>query len=155
MSTSHGSSTSTDILLVEDNQDDIELTLRVFKKYDISERTHVVRNGAEALDFLFARASYAQRDVRDAPKVVLLDLKLPLVGGLQVLQTIKQDARTRQIPVVVLTSSDEERDITDSYRFGANSYIVKPVAFESFEACLRSIGEYWVLLNRPLERQMP
>ena len=140
---------SVEILLVEDNPDDLELTLNTFKQFNITNRRHVARDGAEALDFVFRRGQYANRDPGDHPKVILLDIKLPLVDGLEVLRQIKQDPVTRTIPVVLLTSSQEDRDIAEGYRLGANSYITKPVVFEQFAAAVRSLGMYWLLLNRP------
>lgn len=138
-----------EILLVEDNSSDVELTLHALKRYNLANRMHVVRNGVEALEFIFGTGAYAQRSILPGPKVILLDLKLPLVDGLEVLQHIKDDPRTRMIPVVVLTSSREERDIVESYRLGANSYITKPVDFEQFTEAVRTLGMYWVLLNLP------
>lgn len=138
-----------EILLVEDNPNDVELTLHTLKRYNLANRIHVVRDGAEALEFIFCSGAYAQRDIGHGPKVILLDLKLPLVDGLEVLQRIKGDPRTRMIPVVVLTSSREERDIVESYRLGVNSYITKPVDFEQFTEAVRTLGMYWVLLNQP------
>ena len=134
---------------MEDNPNDIELTLHAFKKNKLTNRIHVVRDGAEALEFLFATGAYAGRDSADWPKVILLDIKLPKVDGLEVLRQIKNDARTRTIPVVLLTSSREERDILESYRLGSNSYIVKPVEFDQFTSAVRELGMYWLLLNRP------
>jgi two-component system response regulator len=138
-----------EILLVEDNASDVELTLHALKRYNLANRMHVVRNGVEALEFIFCTGAYAQRSISPGPKVILLDLKLPLVDGLEVLQRIKDDPRTRMIPVVVLTSSREERDIVESYRLGVNSYITKPVDFEQFTEAVRTLGMYWVLLNLP------
>jgi two-component system, response regulator len=138
-----------EILLVEDNPNDVRLTLHALRRYNLTNNIHVVRDGAEALDFLFCTGAYAQRNITQAPKVILLDLKLPLVNGLEVLQRIKVDPRTSMIPVVVLTSSREERDIVESYRLGVNSYITKPVDFEQFTEAVRSLGMYWVLLNQP------
>ena len=138
-----------EILLVEDNASDVELTLHALKRYNLANRMHVVRNGVEALEFIFCTGAYAQRSIAPGPKVILLDLKLPLVDGLEVLQRIKGDPRTRMIPVVVLTSSREERDIVESYRLGVNSYITKPVDFEQFTEAVRTLGMYWVLLNLP------
>lgn len=138
-----------EILLVEDNPSDVELTLHALQKNHLANRIHVARDGAEALDFLFCTGDYKQRTIQNGPKVVLLDLKLPLVDGLDVLRRVKCDPRTRTIPVVVLTSSSEERDIVDSYQLGVNSYIVKPVDFEQFTAAVRQLGLYWVLLNEP------
>lgn len=142
-----------EILLVEDNPNDAELSLYALKKHHVANRIHLARDGAEALDFLFGTGSYEGRHVEDTPKVVLLDLKLPKVDGLAVLRRIKEDPRTRQIPVVVLTSSREERDIVNSYNLGVNSYIVKPIDFEQFSESVRQLGLYWVLLNEaPIPR---
>jgi two-component system response regulator len=143
------SSSGVEILLVEDNKDDEELTLHALKKYNVTNKVQVVRDGAEALEFIFCTDRYANRRISDRPKVVLLDIKLPLVDGLEVLKKIKQDERTRTIPVVMLTSSREERDLVESYRLGVNSYIVKPVDFDQFIESARSLGMYWLLLNRP------
>jgi two-component system response regulator len=137
-----------DILLVEDNPSDADLTLYVLKKQQIPGRVEVVRDGAAALDYLFCMGAYARRRREDSPKVVLLDLKLPKVDGLEVLRRIKADPRTCMIPVTVLTSSQEERDIVESYRLGANSYVVKPVDFEQFAEAVRRLGLYWLLLNQ-------
>jgi CheY-like chemotaxis protein len=136
-----------EILLVEDNPNDAELSVYALKKHHVANRVHLVRDGAEAIDYLFGTGAYEGRNVEDTPKVVLLDLKLPKVDGLDVLRRIKADARTRQIPVVVLTSSREERDIISSYDLGVNSYIVKPIDFEQFSESVRQLGLYWVLLN--------
>ncbi len=123
--------------------------MHALRKNLLANPIHVVRDGAAALDFLFARGEYAHRDINHIPKVILLDIKLPKVDGLQVLGEIKGDPRTRTIPVVVLTSSREERDVVESYRLGVNSYIVKPVDFERFCDAVREVGLYWVLLNQP------
>ncbi len=138
-----------EILLVEDNPHDVELALHALHKNNFSNRLHVVRDGAEALDFIFGTGPYADRSVNEAPKVVLLDLKMPKVDGLEVLKRVKADPRTRMIPVVVLTSSREESDIVASYQLGANSYIVKPVDFQQFTEAVRQLGLYWLLLNHP------
>ena len=137
-----------EILLVEDNPNDEELTLYALRKNNITNQIQVVRDGAEALEYIFCTGAFADRQINDPPKVVLLDLKLPKVDGLEVLERIKADARTRTIPVVVLTSSQEERDIVESYQLGVNSYIVKPVDFEQFNEAVRHIGLYWMLLNK-------
>jgi two-component system response regulator len=137
-----------EILLVEDNPNDVRLTLHALRNYNLTNNIHVIRDGAEALDFIFCTGEYAQRNMAQPPKVILLDLKLPLVTGLEVLQQIKADERTCLIPVVVLTSSREERDIVDSYRLGVNSYITKPVDFEQFTEAVRALGMYWVLINQ-------
>jgi two-component system, response regulator len=138
-----------EILLVEDNPNDLALTLRAFKKNNLANHIHVVRDGAEALEFIFCTGAYANRNIENGPKMILLDLKLPLVDGLEVLRRIKSDPRTQRIPVVVLTSSREERDMVESYQLGVNSYIVKPVDFEQFTASVRTLGMYWLLLNQP------
>jgi len=138
-----------EILLVEDNPSDVELTLHAFAKHNLTNQIHVVRDGAEALDFLFCTGPYASRDANARPKVILLDLKLPKVDGLEVLRRVKADNRTRSIPVVVLTSSGEERDLVESYALGVNSYIRKPVDFEQFTEAVRLVGLYWLLLNQP------
>jgi two-component system response regulator len=138
-----------EILLVEDNPNDVELTLRALKKHNITNNVHVVKDGAEALEYIFATGTYASRDINHNPKVILLDLKLPKVDGIEVLRRIKSDERTKVIPVVVLTSSKEERDLVQSYQLGANSYITKPVDFESFVKSVAELGLYWLLLNQP------
>jgi two-component system response regulator len=135
------------ILLVEDNDDDVELTLRALRRNRVANRVDVVRDGAEALEYLFATGSYAGRDVRDAPNLVLLDLKLPKVGGLEVLERLRADPRTRRLPVVVLTSSNVESDLARSYDLGANSYIRKPVDFTQFMEAVNQLGLYWLVLN--------
>lgn len=138
-----------EILLVEDNPHDAELTLHAFRDNNLVNSVHVVRDGAEALDFVFSTGEYTDRNVQDVPKLILLDLKLPKVDGLEVLQRIKSDERTRTIPVTVLTSSREERDVVESYRLGVNSYIVKPVDFDQFSDAVQKVGLYWMLLNKP------
>ncbi|MBL8039536.1 MAG: response regulator [Nitrospira sp.] len=138
-----------DILLVEDNPDDVELTLRALKKNNVTNRIAVVRDGAEALDYLFAVGRYADRSPSAPPKVVLLDLKLPLISGIEVLRRCRADAQLHRIPIVVLTSSREEPDIQTCYDLGVNSYIVKPVDFQQFTDAVRQAGLYWLLLNEP------
>jgi CheY-like chemotaxis protein len=137
-----------EILLVEDNPTDAQLTIHALRRQKVTNRIHLVRDGAEALEFLFCNGEYADRAFNQSPKVVLLDLKLPLVDGIEVLKKIKSDPRTFTIPVVVLTSSREDRDIVESYQAGVNSYIVKPVDFEQFTEAVRQLGLYWVLLNQ-------
>ena len=136
-----------EILLVEDNPSDQELTIKALKKYNLSNNIFVVEDGADALDFIFAKGEYSSRNISLVPKLILLDLKLPKVSGLEVLKQIKSDQRTKKIPVVVLTSSKEERDIIESYEYGVNSYIVKPVDFNKFIESIREIGFYWLLFN--------
>jgi CheY-like chemotaxis protein len=138
-----------EILLVEDNPNDEELTLRALRKHNLANRVHVVRDGAEALEFIFATGAYTDRKVENGPKVILLDLKLPKVDGLEVLRRVKSDDRTKATPVVVLTSSREERDVVESYKLGVNSYIVKPVDFDKFIQSVSQLGLYWLLLNQP------
>jgi len=138
-----------EILLVEDTPDDEELTLLALEGINLGNHMHVVRDGAEALDFIFCEGAYAQRSIDDPAKLVLLDLKLPKVDGLEVLRRVKSDPRTRRIPVVVLTSSSEERDIVESYDLGVNSYIIKPVDFEQFTKAVQQVGLYWMLYNKP------
>ena len=136
-----------EILLVEDNPNDEMLALHAFRKHNLANQVHVVRDGAEALEFLFCTGAYAQR-ISENPRVILLDKKLPLVDGMEVLRQIRADPRTRLIPVVMLTSSAEERDIIESYKLGVNSYIVKPMDFEQFSETARQLGCYWLLLNK-------
>lgn len=139
----------TEILIVEDDPDDLEMTLRALRKGNIANRIQIARDGAEALAFIFCEGVFSPRKIENPPKLVLLDLKLPKIDGMQVLQTMKSDVRTKSIPVVILTSSKEQRDILDSYQLGVNSYIVKPVAFEAFAAAVQHLGMYWMLLNQP------
>jgi CheY-like chemotaxis protein len=139
-----------ELMLVEDNPQDLELALLALNQASPSLRIHVARDGAEALDFLFCEGPFAERLIADTPKVILLDLKLPKIDGLDVLKRIKGDPRTAAIPVVVLTSSSEQRDLVESYKLGVNSYIVKPVNFERYTAVVRELGLYWMLTNRPL-----
>jgi two-component system response regulator len=135
------------ILLVEDNQDDVDLTLRAFHKSKIANRIVVVRDGQEALDYIFPAIENESRDPDAVPQVVLLDLKLPRVSGLEVLRALRADERTRRLPVVILTSSTHERDIVESYDLGANSYVRKPVDFVQFIEAARQLGLYWLVLN--------
>jgi two-component system response regulator len=140
------------ILLVEDNPDDEALTLRALKKHNIQNEVIVVRDGAEALDWLFARGAYAARDATVLPQVVLLDLKLPKLSGLDVLAAVRADARTKRLPVVLLTSSKEEQDVIAGYDLGANSYVRKPVSFGDFAEAIRLLGLYWLVLNENAPR---
>ncbi len=146
------SNNGVEILLVEDNPEDVELTLRAFQKYRLANKIHVVRDGEEALECLFGTGRYAEGNLCANTRVILLDLKLPKVDGLEVLQRCKTDPRTKNIPVVVLTSSQEEQDLVKSYNLGVNSYVVKPVEFSQFTEAVRQLGLYWMLLNQiPLE----
>jgi two-component system response regulator len=135
------------ILLVEDNPDDIELTLRAFNKNNIANKIVVARDGVEALDYLFGNGAYAGRDTSNLPRIILLDLKMPKLDGLQVLERLRADERTRLVPVVILTSSKEEHDLVKGYKSGANSYVRKPVDFNQFVEAVRQIGLYWLLIN--------
>jgi len=137
------------ILLVEDNPDDVELTLRAFKKSHIQNEVIVVRDGAEALDYLFITGVYAGRDATSMPSVILLDLNLPKISGLEVLRRMRADERTKLLPVVILTSSTEEQDLTNGYKLGANSYVRKPVDFVQFSEAIRQLGLYWLIVNEP------
>jgi two-component system, response regulator len=137
-----------EILLVEDDQDDRYMTLRALRKANLANHIQVARDGAEALEFIFCQGVYAERHIDNGPKVVLLDLKLPKVDGMEVLKRIKSDPRTMNIPVVMLTSSDEQKDVIESYNLGVNSYIVKPVNFEGLAAAVQGLGMYWLLLNQ-------
>ena len=138
-----------EILLIEDDPNDVELTLHAFSKNNFTNNIHVLRDGAEALEYLYGSEAPGGSSPHNIPKVILLDLKLPKVDGMEVLGRIKSDERTRLIPVVVLTSSREERDIVESYKLGVNSYITKPVDFEKFTETVRQLGLYWLLLNQP------
>lgn len=138
---------SSSILLVEDNPDDEALTLRAFRKNNVTNEVVVARDGAEALDYLFGTGTYANRDITLLPQVVILDLKLPKIDGLEVLRRLRADAHTKLLPVVILTSSNEERDRLEGYGLGANSYVRKPVDFAEFVNAVRQLGLYWLLLN--------
>ena len=138
-----------DILLVEDSQDDIDLALHALRGGKLGDTIAVVRDGEEALDFLFCRAAFSHRSFDHPPKLVLLDLKLPKIDGLQVLKTLKGDPRTQPIPVVMMTSSREERDMVESYKSGVNSYIQKPVEFDQFREAVNALGLYWMVVNQP------
>ncbi len=138
-----------EVLIVEDNPNDVELILHVFQWCNLSDRVHVAWNGEEALDYVFGTGPYRGRDVNDKPSVILLDLKLPRVDGIEVLKRLKGDPKTRSIPIVVLTSSREERDIVESYNLGVNSFIVKPVKFDDFANVIRELGLYWRIINQP------
>jgi CheY-like chemotaxis protein len=137
-----------EILLVEDNEEDAALVVRSLKQYNLVNDLVHLGDGAKALDFIFARGEYAGRDITDTPRVILLDLKMPKVDGLQVLKLIRQDERTKLIPVVIMTSSREDRDIVESYKLGVNSYVVKPVEFENFAKAVAELGMYWLMLNQ-------
>ena len=142
-------SVAVDILLVEDNPHDAELTIRALKKHNLANRLFAVEDGAEALDFILCRGKYEDRNLSNPPKVVLLDLKLPKVDGLEVLRTLRQNDATRSVPVVIVTSSREDPDIKAAYAVGANSYVVKPVDFDAFSEAVSSLGLYWLLVNQP------
>lgn len=136
-----------DILLVEDNPDDLDLTLIALRKGKVANHVHVARDGEEALDFLFCRGPHSERSLDSTPKVVLLDLKLPKLTGLEVLREIRAEPRTRLLPVVVLTSSNQQRDLIESYNLGVNSYIQKPVDFNQFQKVIQELGFYWLVVN--------
>jgi len=139
----------TEILLVEDSQDDLDMTLRALRKANMANHIEIARDGVEALDFIFCEGAHAARKIENMPKLILLDLKLPKVSGMEVLRRIKGDPRTKMIPVVMLTSSKEQKDVIESYGLGTNSYIVKPVDFESFAEAVQKLGMYWLMLNQP------
>ena len=145
----------TEILLIEDNQDDLDLTLHALRRENLANNILIARDGEEALDFFFCRGTYAERNMDSPPKLVLLDLKLPKVNGIEVLQQVKSDPRTKNIPVVVLTSSKEEIDLVRSYNFGANSYIQKPVNFAEFRQTVKQLGLYWLVVNQPAPQNVP
>jgi two-component system, response regulator len=137
------------ILLVEDNPDDVELTLHAFTKHNLINQVVVARDGREALDYMFATGSHAGRDATDLPDLILLDLKLPKIGGIEVLRELRAAAITKHVPVVILTTSDDESDIADGYDLGINSYIRKPVDFDKFIQTVKDVGMYWLVLNTP------
>jgi two-component system response regulator len=139
-----------DILLVEDNQDDMDLALHALKREKLANHIVVARDGEEALDFLFCRGAFAKRSFDHPPKLVLLDLKLPKVDGMEVLKQVKSDPRTKTIPVVIMTSSKEERDLVAGYNLGVNSFIQKPVDFDQFRETVKSVGLYWLVINQPV-----
>ena len=141
-------STTVDILLVEDSQDDIDLALHALRQDKLANSIFVVRDGEEAVDFLFCRGQFSDRSFEHPPKLVLLDLKLPKIDGLQVLKQLKNDSRTSAIPVVIMTSSKEERDLVEGYKSGVNSYIQKPVDFEQFRKTVKTLGLYWLVVNQ-------
>ena len=141
-------SNEVELLLVEDDPNDVELTLIALRKHKLANKIHVVRDGEEALDFLFCRGQYSERTRNGPPKVILLDLKVPKVSGLEVLKVVKDDPRTRAVPVVVMTSSREQRDLVEGYRLGVNSYIQKPIDFEQFQSTIRDLGYYWLVVNQ-------
>jgi two-component system response regulator len=140
-----------EILLVEDNQRDAELTLRALRKNNLANHAIVAGDGQEALDFFFCRGNYRNRNITQSPKVVLLDLKLPKVSGLEVLRAVKADERTAHIPIGVIASSKEKSDILEAYKMGANSYVIKPVELDQFINAMSSLGLYWLLVNEPLK----
>jgi Response regulators consisting of a CheY-like receiver domain and a winged-helix DNA-binding domain len=137
-----------EILLVEDNPNDVELALHALRASHLANDIKVVRDGAEALDFIMCRGPYADRDIHQGPKVILLDLKLPKVDGIEVLRQTKADPRTKTIPIVILTSSTQDKDIVESYQLGVNSYMEKPVDFQQFTECVRTLGLYWLVYNQ-------
>jgi len=138
-----------EVLLVEDNMQDAELTIRALKKINLANKLHHVKDGAEALDFLFAKGAYADRNMATSPKVVLLDIKMPRMDGIEVLRQIKANEKTKMIPVVIMTSSREEQDVLKSYKLGVNSYVVKPVDFHDFANAVSELGMYWLIVNQP------
>ena len=143
------SSDEVEILLVEDNPSDAELTMRALKRKNMINKLVWVKDGAEALDFIFAKGEYSERNMEDVPKLILLDLRMPKVDGLEVLHRIKENDLTKKIPVVILTSSSEDRDIVESYKLGVNSYVSKPVEFDAFIDAISTLGFYWILINKP------
>jgi two-component system, response regulator len=142
-----------EILLVEDNPRDAELTIRALKKHNLASKLFHVEDGVQALDYVFARGKYAERDIKDLPRVILLDLKLPRINGLEVLRALKADERTMAIPVVVVTSSAEDPDVRTAYQLGANSYVIKPVQFDAFIDAMTKLGIYWLMVNHPSSKK--
>ena len=142
-------SNALEILLVEDNPADLELTMHALTRHNLANKIHAVRDGEEALDFLFCRGPYEDRRIDSPPKVILLDLKLPKVDGLEVLRAIKSDRRTKPIPVVIMTSSSQQRDLVEGYQLGVNSYIQKPINFVEFQEVINKLGYYWLVVNKP------
>lgn len=142
-----------EILLVEDNPRDAELTIRALKKHNLASKLFHVEDGVQALDYLFARGKFAERDITDRPKVILLDLKLPRINGLEVLRALKADERTMAIPIVVVTSSAEDPDVRTAYQLGANSYVIKPVQFDAFIDAMTKLGIYWLMVNHPTTKK--
>ncbi|MDB6027740.1 MAG: response regulator receiver protein [Verrucomicrobiales bacterium] len=138
-----------EILLVEDSAEDVELTMLALQKNNLANKVHVARDGAQALDFLFCRGSHTERSFVKPPRFILLDLKLPKIDGLEVLRAIKNDPRTRPVPVVVMTSSKEQRDMVEGYKLGVNSYIQKPIDFGQFREVVKQLGYYWLVINQP------
>lgn len=143
---------SVEILLVEDSPDDVAFLVRTFNKANLTARLHVVADGKEALDYIFCTGAYTTRPSGNQPKVIFLDMKMPKVGGLEVLRRLKSDPATQSIPIVALSSSKEERDLAESYRHGVNSYIVKPMDFDEFARTIRLMGQYWLELNQTSKR---
>ncbi|MDD5491479.1 MAG: response regulator [bacterium] len=137
-----------ELLIVEDDPNDAELLLRVFKQHRLVNKVSLLKDGAEALDFIFARGAYSAKEVNDESKVIILDLKLPKINGIEVLEKLKADERTRKIPVVVLTSSRENKDVKEAYRLGVNSYVTKPIKFDEFAKVVSELGIYWLMLNK-------
>jgi len=138
-----------EILLVEDNADDAGLTIRALKKHNLANNLVHLSDGQQAIDFIFGQEQFSDREIEDQPKIIMLDLKMPKVDGLQVLKAIRSDERTKSIPVVIMTSSKEDKDIAECYKLGVNSYLVKPVAFDDFSKIVTELGFYWLLLNQP------
>ncbi len=139
-----------EVLLIEDNPEDAELIMRSLRKNNLGNKIIHLQDGEEALDFIFAKGKYSDRRIEEKPKVILLDLKMPKVGGFEVLREIKADERTKNIPIVIMTSSKEERDIIEGYKMGINSYVVKPLDFEGFSKAISNLGIYWLLINQPV-----